>query len=162
MHTIDIEIYAAQYKTDVASLVVNIQNAEFGIPITLEMQPDLLDIPRFYQVKNGNFWVARDGKEIIGTIALLDIGNKQGALRKMFVHKDFRGKESGVGQKLLNSLLDWARLKSVETIFLGTTAKFIGAQRFYEKNGFEEIQKEQLPTSFPVMEVDVRFYQRAV
>ncbi|MFN8306122.1 MAG: GNAT family N-acetyltransferase [Ferruginibacter sp.] len=162
MHTIDIEIYADQYKRDVASLVVNIQNAEFGIPITLEMQPDLLDIPRFYQVKNGNFWVARDGKEIIGTIALLDIGNKQGALRKMFVHKDFRGKEFGVGQKLLSMLLDWARLKSVETIFLGTTAKFIGAQRFYEKNGFQEIKKEHLPTSFPVMEVDVRFYQRAV
>jgi N-acetylglutamate synthase-like GNAT family acetyltransferase len=47
----------------------------------------------------------------------------------------------------------------ISEIFLGTTEKFIRAQRFYEKNDFAEIQKQQLPKEFPVMEVDVKFYR---
>jgi hypothetical protein len=34
------------------------------------------------------------------------------------------------------------------------------AHRFYEKNGFVEIAKEQLPESFPLMRVDNRFFKR--
>ncbi|HEY6504734.1 MAG TPA: GNAT family N-acetyltransferase, partial [Chitinophagaceae bacterium] len=91
-----IEIYTGIYKDRVADLILGIQNGEFGIPITLEQQPDLDEIPGFYQVNNGNFWIAKIGDKVIGTIALLDIGNNKGALRKMFVAKDYRGKESGI------------------------------------------------------------------
>jgi hypothetical protein len=35
---------------------------------------------------------------------LLDIGNNKSALRKMFVAKDYRGKEFGVAQNLLGLL----------------------------------------------------------
>ena len=157
-----IEIYQDNYKDRVIDLILNIQNEEFRIPITREQQPDLSEIPKYYQVNNGGFWIARLNEKIIGTIALLDIGNNKGALRKMFVDKNYRGKEFGVGQKLLNSLVAWARQKGVTEIFLGTTEKFIGAQRFYEKNGFIELQKQDLPKGFPVMDVDVKFYQFSV
>ncbi len=153
-----IEAYTDINKKDVAALILHIQNDEFDIPITLEMQPDLNEIPGFYQINSGNFWIAKSDSKIIGTISLLDIGNRKGALRKMFVDKDYRGKEFGVGQKLLNTLVDWAREKGFTEIFLGTTEKFIAAQRFYEKNGFKEIEKQDLPGTFPVMEVDSKFY----
>ncbi|MES1217848.1 MAG: GNAT family N-acetyltransferase, partial [Bacteroidota bacterium] len=39
---------------------------------------------------------------------------------------------------------------------------FIAAQRFYEKNGFKEIRKQELPETFPVMEVDIKFYRFSV
>ena len=157
-----IEIYQDNYKDRVIDLILNIQNEEFRIPITREQQPDLSEIPKYYQVNNGGFWIARIDEKIIGTIALLDIGNNKGALRKMFVDKNYRGKEFGVGQKLLNSLVAWARQKGVTDIFLGTTEKFIGAQRFYVKNGFIELQKQDLPKEFPVMDVDVKFYRLTV
>ena len=159
---INIEIYSDINKKDVTDLILHIQNAEFGIPITLELQPDLNEIPGFYQINNGNFWSAKIDGKIIGTISLLDIGNRQSALRKMFVDKDYRGKEFGVGQKLLNTLLDWARHKGFTEIFLGTTEKFTRAQRFYEKNGFKEIEKQKLPGAFPLMEVDSKFYRFSV
>jgi len=104
-------------------------------------------------------WIAIVENKVIGSIALLDIGNSRGALRKMFVHKDFRGKEYGVGHTLLNNLLEWARQKKFTEILLGTTERFIAAQRFYEKNGFTVIEKHLLPGEFPVMEVDVKFYK---
>ena len=162
MREVSTEVYTDNYKKDVADLILGIQNTEFGIPITLESQPDLNAIPDFYQTNNGNFWIARIDDEIIGTISLLDIGNRQGALRKMFVRKNYRGKEFGVGQKLLATLLEWSRYKGITEIFLGTTEKFIAAQRFYEKNGFKEIEKKELPQTFPVMEVDIKFYRLSV
>jgi hypothetical protein len=36
------------------------------------------------------------------------------------------------------------------------------AHRFYERNGFDEIDARALPASFPRMAVDTRFYQRTL
>jgi N-acetylglutamate synthase-like GNAT family acetyltransferase len=159
MHEVTIEPYQEQYKNEVADLILTIQQSEFGIPITLDMQPDLAEIRAFYQTNNGNFWVAKIEGIIIGTIALLDIGQHKSALRKMFVHQKYRGKEFGVGQQLLDTLVGWSKQKNIHEIFLGTTEKFVRAQRFYEKNGFEKIEKQSLPETFPLMEVDTRFYR---
>jgi N-acetylglutamate synthase-like GNAT family acetyltransferase len=159
---IRIEPYTDVYKQQVFDLIVPIQQEEFNIPITPEDQPDLQQIPGFYQKDNGNFWLAIAGNTVVGTIALLDIGDEQGALRKMFVHKDYRGKLHGTGQLLLNTLLLWAQQKGLAEIYLGTTAKFLAAHRFYEKNGFEEITVPALPARFPRMEVDVKFYKKRV
>lgn len=146
----------------VASLILPIQQIEFELPITLEAQPDLQDIPGFYQQGHGNFWVALDDETVVGTVALFDMGNEQAALRKMFVASSHRGARHGVAAALLEALIAWCRVRSVRTVFLGTTAKFLAAHRFYEKNGFREIAREALPPTFPVMVVDTRFYERQV
>jgi len=150
------------YRSGIVDLILTIQQSEFEIPITLAAQPDLLDIPSFYQKGNGNFWVALHGHEIVGTIALLDIGNDQGALRKMFVKKQFRGSAQAVALSLLRILLQWCQCNHLREIYLGTTAEFLAAHRFYEKNGFAQIQQTELPVSFPVMAVDTKFYKYSV
>jgi N-acetylglutamate synthase-like GNAT family acetyltransferase len=146
----------------VASTIVTIQQSEFGIPITLDDQPDLKDIEGFYQRGRGNFWVATIDAQVVGTIGLLDIGNRQCALRKMFVSPQYRGREFGVAQALLGTLLRWCRAEGVREVFLGTTDKFLAAHRFYEKNGFAEIGRAALPAAFPVMAVDSKFYALSV
>lgn len=156
---IRIEPYTDGYKQQIVDLISTIQREEFNIPITPEEQPDLQQIPGFYQKENGNFWLAITDAGVVGTIALLDIDNHQGALRKMFVHKDYRGKEHGTGQLLLNTLLAWAQQKGYTEIYLGTTAKFLAAHRFYEKNNFKEVEVAELPARFPRMAVDVKFYR---
>jgi GNAT superfamily N-acetyltransferase len=159
---IRIEPYTDQYKQQVIELISTIQQEEFNIPITPEEQPDLQQIPGFYQKDNGNFWLAIADSSVVGTIALLDIGNKQGALRKMFVKQNYRGKEYGTGQLLLNTLLVWARQKGYAEIYLGTTEKFLAAHRFYKKNNFTAVAVTELPASFPRMGVDVKFYRYGV
>lgn len=155
---IEIQICRPEHAQGVVDVILPIQQEEFGIPITLEGQPDLKDIAGFYQKGHGNFWVALDGGKVVGTISLLDIGNAQVALRKMFVAASHRGKEHGTAARLLEGAIAWARAQGVRQIFLGTTAKFLAAHRFYEKNGFRLIDKSELPASFPVMVVDTRFY----
>ena len=144
----------------IAELILPIQQREFGIPITLEGQPDLGNIRGFYQTGRGNFWVAEIEGRTVGTIGLLDIGDSEASLRKMFVAAPFRGKAHGIAQRLLEEVLDWATKKGIKRIYLGTTEKFLAAHRFYEKNGFLEIEKGELPRTFPVMSVDSKFYCR--
>jgi GNAT superfamily N-acetyltransferase len=158
MPTININKYTSIYHNDVVNLVLSIQQQEFNIPITLEDQPDLQNIEVFFQYGNGNFWVATIDNKVIGTISVVDIGNQQVALRKMFVQENYRGKTFGIGQALLNTVFEWAKEKRLTGIFLGTTEKYLAAHRFYEKNGFTEIEKIDLPAAFPVMEVDNKFY----
>jgi GNAT superfamily N-acetyltransferase len=146
----------------VAAVIVPIQQREFGIPITLEAQPDLADIAGFYQHGNGNFWVAEADARIVGTIGLLDIGNGAVALRKMFVAATFRGAAHGVAQRLLEQALAWCGERGVGDVYLGTTAAFLAAHRFYEKNGFVAVDRTSLPAAFPVMRVDTRFYRRSL
>lgn len=149
-------------EDQVVTLILSIQVEEFGVAITRKDQPDLLSIPEFYQKGNGNFWCAIVGNDVVGTISLKDIGQQKVALRKMFVREDFRGKEAGVAKALLDHATKWCMVKKVNTIFLGTTDKFKAAHRFYEREGFDEIAKDHLPGSFPVMSVDSKFYRKSL
>lgn len=157
--------FVPPHAAGVVDVILPIQQAEFGIPITLADQPDLLDIAGFYQQGGGGFWVALDGGAVVGTIALRDIGphdggHGDGALRKMFVTPSHRGKEYGTAARLLDTLLAHAHAKGMRRIWLGTTDKFLAAHRFYEKHGFEQVARQDLPAAFPVMAVDTRFYVR--
>jgi N-acetylglutamate synthase-like GNAT family acetyltransferase len=151
--------YEKKYQQGIVDLILPIQQQEFGVPITINDQPDLQNIASFYMKGNGNFWVAVDEEKVVGTIALVDIGNSQVALRKMFVHKDYRGKQKGAAQALIDTLFEWARNKQLQAVFLGTIDTMLAAHRFYRKNGFVEIAKEQLPPAFPLMAVDNRFFK---
>lgn len=151
--------YATGDRDGVFALIVPIQQQEFGIAIGAGDQPDLAEIPSFYQSGHGGFWVAEQAGDIVGTIGLKDIGGRQGALRKMFVATHARGREHGVAAGLLRSLVAHAKDQNMEDLFLGTTEAFLAAHRFYEKNGFVEIPSEMLPATFPVMRVDRKFYR---
>jgi N-acetylglutamate synthase-like GNAT family acetyltransferase len=157
--TYQVTPYQEKHQRGVVDLILPIQQQEFNVPITIQDQPDLQSIVSFYMKGNGNFWVAVSQEQVVGTIALVDIGNDQAALRKMFVHRDHRGKEKGVAQLLFNTLASWCRQKAVKEVLLGTIDSMHAAHRFYSKNGFNEVLKADLPSNFPIMRVDNKFYK---
>jgi N-acetylglutamate synthase-like GNAT family acetyltransferase len=150
------------HEAGVIELILSIQRNEFHISITEADQPDLKQVEEFYMQGNGNFWIALCQNQVVGTIALLDIGNHQVALRKMFVHKDFRGSLHSLANKLLLTAIDWCMERNIQDIYLGTVEVLKAAHRFYEKNGFNRIEKTQLPSNFPVMGVDTLFYHLSI
>ena len=154
--------YSNEYQAQVLDLILHIQQQEYNIQITKEDQPDLFTIEEFYQTGNGNFWVAICHDKVVGTISLLDIGNRQIALRKMFVDKEYGGAKFKTASLLLNNAIKWAREKTIKEVYLGTTPQFLAAHRFYEKNGFTSIILKDLPENFPVMQVDKKFYKYLV
>jgi N-acetylglutamate synthase-like GNAT family acetyltransferase len=159
IHVVD---FSKSMKPAVLELILSIQREEFGFDMSEQGQPDLSDIPNFYQSGAGGFWVALADNEVVGTIALRDIGNNQGALRKMFVKATHRGSKHGVASALLEQLVRSAEGKGIRELYLGTTEKFLAAHRFYEKNGFGRVGLESLPEAFPRMSLDTRFYRRTL
>ncbi|KAI8618500.1 N-acetyltransferase GCN5 [Chytriomyces sp. MP71] len=144
----------------VQSLVISVQH-EHGVQISLQDQPDLFDIPKIYQVGAGNFWVAVDKQEsVVGTMALIDIGDGAVAMRKVFLKPDQRG--SGLARDMLAVVFDWMKEHASHTVCLGTISRLNVAIRFYEKNGFSRVDKSQLPASFPVMHTDDLFLMKTV
>ncbi|MBI3504782.1 MAG: GNAT family N-acetyltransferase [Proteobacteria bacterium] len=157
---VDVSIYEPQDHAAMAAMVVDIQNREFGVPITYEQQPDLQDPAAFFRKGAGEFWVARAAEgAVVGTIGLVEFAPGEGALRKMFVRADFRGATHGIAQRLLDTLLMHSRTRGLKAVWLGTTALFLAAHRFYEKNGFDLVAETELPAAFPRMKPDTRFYR---
>nr|WP_121272604.1 GNAT family N-acetyltransferase [Pedobacter schmidteae] len=150
------------YCEQIIGLILPIQQIEFNVPVTLNDQPDLLDIESNYHKDGGNFWGARYGEELVGTIAMINTGHRASALRKMFVKKEFRGKEYGIAQRLLDTYIQFCRDNEITDIYLGTVDLLKAAHRFYEKNGFEKIAADILPSYFPRMKADNIFYHLQV
>jgi len=146
------------YSQQIVDLIIPIQQIEFGVPITLEDQPDLMDIESNYHATGGNFWAAFQDGKVVGTIALISIGDENGVIRKMFVSKDFRGKEFGIAQNLLNGLITYSKARGITDLYLGTVDILKAAIRFYERNGFVALEKQDLPSTFPIMSADNVFY----
>jgi len=150
------------YAGQVSDLILDIQQKEFNISISLQDQPDLLAIEDFYMTRGGNFWGVFVNGELAGTIALIKFNANSGAIRKMFVKKQFRGKELHLAQRLLDNLITYCQRVGIENLLLGTVPVLKAAQRFYERNHFEQIEKSQLPQDFPLMHTDRIFYSRKI
>ena len=157
------EIQIEQIKNDYSDAIINIvlpiQQLEFSIPITLEDQPDLLDIESNYYANGGAFWGAKVNGELVGTIAMIKYDHDAAAIRKMFVKKEFRGKTYNIAQHLLESLILYSKANGINSLYLGTINVLHAAIRFYEKNGFEPVAITDLPALFPRMTADDTFYQ---
>jgi GNAT superfamily N-acetyltransferase len=150
------------HSAAIIDLILPIQQLEFNVPVTLADQPDLQQVEDFYYRNGGHFWGAFQNNDLIGTIALINIGHNSGAIRKMFVKKEFRGKEFGIAQQLLETLITYSNANGIDDLYLGTVGVLKAAQRFYERNGFDLIVQEELPDYFPRMPADHIFYHRSL
>lgn len=138
----------------VINIILPIQQNEFNIAIGIKDQQDLLTIEEFYHYGGGHFWGAKIDGELVGTIGLIKCSDDFGAIRKMFVKKEYRGKEYGIAQLLLETLMAYSKEIGLKSLYLGTKDVLQAALRFYEKNGFSLIEKSELPEAFPIMPVD--------
>lgn len=157
--TIDVLPWTVADRDDVIALIVGIQQGEFDLDIDAERQPDLFDIDSAYRTDGGEFWVASDAGEVVATIAVRVFEPGHGTVRKMFVASTHRG-ASGLASRLLDHLIEWCRSVGITRLTLGTTSVMVGAQRFYARHGFDEIDVSALPERFPLMAIDTVFFTR--
>jgi GNAT superfamily N-acetyltransferase len=83
----------------------------------------------------GQIFFALNGDEPIGTAAAIPAGKGRFELSKMAVTPGQQGR--GVGRDLGQAVIDWARARDAETLFLLTSSRLPGAIRLYERLGFE-------------------------
>lgn len=142
----------------VIDIVLHAQNDGTRPPVSVEDQPDLLDITGEYIGKGGDFWVAKDGERLVGTIGVMPYGDDIAVLKKFFVSEDYQGAPHHIGRRLYQGLLDHAREKGCRTILLDTPRNTDRAHRFYEKAGFRKVDEEDLPIRFSHPYQDCDFF----
>ena len=83
------------------------------------------------------FWTMRDGRELLGCIALKQLDDKHGEIKSMRTASEHLRK--GVAAVLLEHLIAEARRRSYERLSLetGSGAGFEAAHALYRKFGFE-------------------------
>lgn len=145
-----------KYDDEIRTLILDIQNNEAKIGLSLQEQPDLLDIRRSYQQDGGQFWIALDDEQVIGTIGLMIKERHCAALKKFFVKKEFRSRK--VGLALYENLLEYAGKQDVRHIILDTPSVARVSHRFYEKAGFRKIVPDELPVAYSYPDRDSFLY----
>lgn len=148
--------YCEKYNEEIVDLVLDIENNEAKINLSLEEQPDLMDIQGTFINNEGNFWVAIDKEEVIGTIGLVIKENHCGVLKKFFVRADWRSKKLGLA--LYKTLLEYAKSKELESLILDTPSVAKAAHRFYECAGFHKVSARQLPVPYEYPDRDCDLY----
>jgi GNAT superfamily N-acetyltransferase len=81
------------------------------------------------------FWVAVEGDEVVGGIAIDGSGESDVARLRCFIVDDsHRGK--GLGEQLMRTALDFCRGSGHRHVFLTTFAGLDAARKLYERHGF--------------------------
>ena len=94
-------------------------------------------LPSPYVPPTGGLWVAWNGDEAVGCVALQSLSNEVGEVKRMYVRPEHRGK--GIARALAHLVIDEARSRGYSTLRLGTLASMIPAQKLYTSLGFTPI-----------------------
>lgn len=151
---IKIVLYDDKYKERIDLMLTSIAN-EFENPIRSPLKNKKTILPDPY-------WVALKGVEVVGTIALIIEKSQSAILKNMMLRQDVRGKEIGLSQSLLDKALHFCKKQQIEAIYLGTMTQFKAAQKFYRRNGFNEIPPNELPKEFIKNPLDTVFFCKKI
>jgi len=91
-------------------------------------------LARFDPTRDG-FWIAAEGEEIAGGIAIDGSGAPGPARLRFFIVDDAR-RGAGLGEQLMRAALDFCRSAGHRHVFLTTFAGLEAARMLYERHGF--------------------------
>lgn len=132
-------------KKDVPQIINLIADiwAEYDCILDTEKEEKYLLAPEdYFHSKDGEFWVVAERNEIVGTVAVIMLGETTAELKSLYVGKNFRNQ--GLGENLTKLAVKFASLKGRSEIILWSDTRFIEAHKLYEKIGFKRLGKREL------------------
>ncbi|WP_396601184.1 GNAT family N-acetyltransferase [Algibacter sp. R77976] len=114
---------------------------------------DVLSKPEKHIInKGGRIFFAKLNKQIVGTVALMPLGNQgEFELTKMAVSPNHRGNK--IGQKLMQHCIGFAKENDIPKLIIYSSRKLKNAIYIYRKYGFIEIPVE---TNCPYKRCDIK------
>ena len=99
---------------------------------------ELSNFPQKYKEPEGSFIIAKENNDVIGCVGFTNIGDKICEMKRLFVNDNYKGK--GIGKKLVEKIIEYAKLKKYKIIRLDTINTMEAALNLYYKIGFYEIE----------------------
>lgn len=131
--------YNARYAKDFEKLNLEWLETYFYVE---PYDSEVLSKPEKYIISKGGYiFFALEGKEVLGTVALMQTESKGVfELTKMAVSPSVRGK--GVGQELMEYCIAFAKAQRFKNLILYSNTLLENAIHIYRKYGFVEIPLE--------------------
>jgi putative acetyltransferase len=104
-------------------------------------EDELHTLPGGYVPPGGCLLLARDGDELAGGIAMLPLTDGACEMRRLYVRARWRG--TGLGRRLVSTLLDHARAAGHARMVLETLPRMAEARALYASLGFVEAPRWQ-------------------
>lgn len=147
--SVEIVTFKKRYAVDFAELNYEWIAKGYGIE---DHDREILDAPYESIIEPGGqiFFALVEGK-VAGTVALENHSKDSFELVKMAVSPSYRG--LGIGDRLIEACIDYARKHRKKTIALDSNTKQIAAINLYRKYGFKEVPID--PKS-PYVRVNIR------
>lgn len=82
-------------------------------------------------------WIAERGGEIVGSVFLVKSHDEEGAAKLRMLYVDPKVRGMGIGNKLVEECVQFARDRRYKKITLWTQDVLLGARRLYTRNGFK-------------------------
>ncbi|HBB87146.1 MAG TPA: GNAT family N-acetyltransferase [Blastocatellia bacterium] len=99
---------------------------------------ELAGLPGDYAPPSGRLFLADDGDQVMGCIALRKIGDGVGEIKRLYVRPEFR--DHGLGRSLIEKLIAAAKQIGYASLRLDTlSGKMDQAMAMYRSFGFQEI-----------------------
>ena len=99
----------------------------------------LVEYTKNHNPEKERIWIAEQNGERVGCIMLVDAGDGIAKLRLLLVDPSARGQ--GLGNRLIQDCIDFARHKGYHKITLWTNSVLVEARHLYRKAGFKIVEE---------------------
>lgn len=152
----EIRVFKEADSNQVRKLINLIMGQEFSDEEKVYFQEDLQNISKTYGGKKEVFFVAEEGNDIIGTVAIKKEEDGVALLRRLFVDSDYRSRK--YGQTLLEKAIHFCQQQNYRIINFRSTDRMKAAIELCRKNGFHERAKINLG-SFQIIKLTLNINQ---
>jgi GNAT superfamily N-acetyltransferase len=108
--------------------------------IAVSLNEEIGQISRYYRRRQGGFWVAVDGKTVVGMFGLETSSTAGMELRRMYVHPDARRR--GIARMMLRFAEDECRKRNCPRIDLSTSELQREALSLYRASEYQMVREE--------------------
>ena len=116
---------------------------EYALDYTFEgyVAEGLGQFAKAYDERRDRLWVAEEGEQLVGSIAIAGRTDQTAQLRWFLVSPEARGR--GLGRKLLSEAVEFCRARGFRSVFLWTISELKAAARLYREAGFQLTERKE-------------------
>jgi GNAT superfamily N-acetyltransferase len=114
---------------------------EYFREIDVMMRDSKAAFAKYLESEEGGVWLAFDGKEPIGCIALHSLASpeRSGEVKRLYVRSPYR--KQGLANKLLRALEEYAVELRYDWLYLDSKDDLTDAIQFYQRHGYKRCER---------------------